>query len=203
MFINIVYDQQTRLGENKAMRIGQDGKELVFPEMHSTSFRRGISYAVPVIIVIVLILSFAAGYFAGIGNTNTTTQVSTTTVTTSFTNIESPVCVSVGNCSETLVYIPYGAHFSRYQFPMVPGNITVLIGVNNTVMWMNLDTLTHTLSGTVLNIGSLAPGATYSYTFTTPGIYTYSSPTYPWLDGMVTVVQSNGAASVPGSNNNY
>lgn len=157
----------------------------------------------PVIIVIVLILAFAAGYFAGLGNTRTTTQVSTTTLTTTSRGIESPVCVSVGNCSETLVYIPYVAHFARYQTPLVPGNITVMIGVNNTVMWMNLDTVTHTLTGTLFN-ESLAPGETYTYTFTTQSVYVYSSPTYPWLEGTVTVVQPTGTTSVLGpSNNNY
>ncbi len=166
--------------------------------------KKGISYVVPIIMVIVLIIAFVVGYYVALGNTSTTTQVSTTTVTKSATSNINPICVTFGNCSETLVYIPYYAHSIKWAVPLAPENITVVVGVNNTVMWLNLDTVTHTLVGSSFSTGSLARGATYSYTFTTPGVYAYSSPNYSFLKGTVTVVQSSGATSAPGSgNNNY
>jgi plastocyanin len=71
-----------------------------------------------------------------------------------------------------------------------PENVTVVIGVNNTVTWvshsLSFDTVTG-VNGT-FDSGSIAPGQTYSHTFTSPGTYRYLCVYHPWMVGTVTVL---------------
>ncbi len=164
--------------------------------------KRSISYIVPIVIVIVLIVAFAAGYLAGTGTGTTATQFQTVTYTTTKASATgaSPTCVTLGNCPTAFVYIAYGASKDT-GIELNPGNITVIIGVNNTVTWENLDTVSQTLAGTSsFSTQTLAPGASFSYTYTTPGVYPYSSPTYSFEKGIVTVIQSTATTSAVGSN---
>ena len=71
-----------------------------------------------------------------------------------------------------------------------PDNITVVIGVNNTVMWTNNDNEAHTVTASdgSFNSGNMNPGATFTYTFTTPGTYTYICTYHPWMRGYVVVI---------------
>ncbi len=76
-----------------------------------------------------------------------------------------------------------------------PDNITVVIGVNNTVRWTNFDSTLHTVSsGTPLPQGAvpftsgyLSTNDTFTYTFTLPGVYQYHCQLHPWMIGYVTV----------------
>jgi len=72
-----------------------------------------------------------------------------------------------------------------------PDNVTVVIGVNNTVIWTNNDNEPHTVTATdgSFDSGNMSPGATFTYTFTKPGIYTYICTYHPWMHGYVTVIQ--------------
>jgi plastocyanin len=72
-----------------------------------------------------------------------------------------------------------------------PDNITVVIGVNNTVIWTNNDNEPHTVTASdgSFDSGNMNPGATFTYTFTTPGTYTYICTYHPWMHGYVTVRQ--------------
>jgi plastocyanin len=71
-----------------------------------------------------------------------------------------------------------------------PESVTVVIGVNNTVTWVShslaYDTVTG-LNGT-LSSGSIAPGQTFTYTFTSPGTYPYRCIYHPWMTGTVRVL---------------
>ena len=71
-----------------------------------------------------------------------------------------------------------------------PQNITVVVGMNNTVTWVShslaYDTVT-ALNGT-FSSGSIPPGGTYSYTFTTPGTFTYRCIYHPWMTGTIRVL---------------
>ena len=165
-------------------------------------FKQSIAYVVVIVIIVVLILAFAAGYYAGAGTSvtsvQTTTMVTTQTMTSSGLNV---ACVSTKSCASSTAYIAYGAHLNS-GISLNPGNMTVVIGVNNTVTWVNLDTVSQTLVGAnnLFNSGTLAPGATFSYTFTTVGVYSYSNPSYAWEKGTVTVAQSTATTSAIGSN---
>lgn len=69
-----------------------------------------------------------------------------------------------------------------------PQNITVVIGVNNTVTWINNDNAVHTVTDNgVFDSGYIQPGQSWSYTFTTPGTYEYHCSLHPWMTGTVIV----------------
>lgn len=75
-----------------------------------------------------------------------------------------------------------------------PDNVTVIIGVNNTVTWTNDDASIHTVTSSTVPTGAspfdsgfLNAGATFTYTFTTPGVYEYHCTIHPWMTGFVTV----------------
>ncbi len=73
-----------------------------------------------------------------------------------------------------------------------PETITVVLGVNNTVTWTNNDTSPHTVTsdGGTFDSGNLAPGQSYTYTFTAPGTYTYHCTYHPWM--VATVIVKSG-----------
>ena len=70
-----------------------------------------------------------------------------------------------------------------------PAYVKVVIGVNNTVVWVNDDTALHTVTSTArLFDHQLQPGQRASYTFTRPGRYEYFCTVHPWMQGVVEVV---------------
>ena len=85
-----------------------------------------------------------------------------------------------------------------------PANVTVVIGVNNTVTWTNDDTVAHTVTSltvpsgaTAFDSGQLSPGQgmpwqtpqgeDFSVTFTVPGTYQYHCTDHAWMTGTVVV----------------
>jgi plastocyanin len=70
-----------------------------------------------------------------------------------------------------------------------PTDITVVVGVNNTVTWVNNDNMAHTVTASdgSFDSGNLNPGAAYVHTFTSPGIYHYICTYHIWMQGTVTV----------------
>jgi len=80
---------------------------------------------------------------------------------------------------------------SAYVTGYDPDNITVMIGVNNTVIWTNNDNEPHTVTATdgSFDSGNMNPGATFTYTFTKPGVYSYICTYHPWMRGYVTVLE--------------
>lgn len=70
-----------------------------------------------------------------------------------------------------------------------PPTIVVVIGVNNTVTFVNKDGAPHTVSATdgSFDSGNLAAGASWTHTFATAGTYTYYCAYHRWMKGTVTV----------------
>jgi len=70
-----------------------------------------------------------------------------------------------------------------------PDPVTVVIGVNNTVMWVNNDSAPHTVTANdgSLDSGNLAPTGTFTFSFTTPGTYHYHCIYHPWMVGTIIV----------------
>jgi plastocyanin len=71
-----------------------------------------------------------------------------------------------------------------------PATITVVIGVNNTVVCTNNDTVFHTVTAIdrSFNSGTLFSGQSWSHTFTQPGVFVYYFCQYhPWMKGTVIV----------------
>ena len=71
------------------------------------------------------------------------------------------------------------------NFTFTPAVLTIRAG--QTVRWVNLDSVAHTvdLSGIVSNV--LEHGDTYTQTFTAPGTYPYTCSTHPFMHGTIVV----------------
>lgn len=147
--------------------------------------RRGVSKSLPTLAIIgALIVGLVAGVVLtlstfGVAATTTIVLTQTTTLgqisynySTSITRAQSPtVNVAIQNIAFN------------------PAFITVVIGVNNTVIWTNYDATTHTVTddnGT-FNSGNLNGGQIWEYTFTTPGTYYYHCIYHSVMNGAVTV----------------
>ena len=118
----------------------------------------------------------------GIFKVGATGQSTTTTTTLTETNGTAPtggvsVAINSGSALNTT---------STYFFPTT---ITVVIGVNNTVIWTNDDSAEHTVTATnhSFNSGFIEPDQSFTYTFTNPGTYTYYCTIHPWMKGTVIV----------------
>jgi len=70
-----------------------------------------------------------------------------------------------------------------------PDPVTVVIGVNNTITWVNNDSAPHTVTANdgSFDSGNMAPTATFTFTFTTPGTYHYHCIYHPWMVATVIV----------------
>jgi plastocyanin len=75
------------------------------------------------------------------------------------------------------------------NFAFNPGTIEVAVG--DTVTWTNSDSAAHTAtqlpSGSGFQSGTLDPGASYSFTFDTPGTYDYHCEFHAGMTGQVIV----------------
>jgi plastocyanin len=79
----------------------------------------------------------------------------------------------------------------------VPGTIDVLVG--DTVAWRNGDATNHTVTanGDAFDSGYIAPGGTYTFVFTKPGVYAYHCTIHKFMRGVVRVVAVALSASSP------
>ncbi len=95
------------------------------------------------------------------------------------------------------VVMPNGVA-SNQNLNFQPATITVVIGVNNTVVWTNQDTTSHTVQSTTAPVafGSatslISTGQSFTFTFTAPGTYGYFCSIHPaWMKGTV-IVKAKG-----------
>ena len=104
--------------------------------------------------------------------------------------------VSTISTNVAIVNIVSGAQNQNNGIFYSPANITVVIGVNNTVMWTNHDSTEHTvvaLDGSYS--ATLQPGQTFTHTFIAPGVYDYHCTIHPWMKGSVTVLASPSSST--------
>lgn len=71
----------------------------------------------------------------------------------------------------------------------LPSSIVVVVGVNNTVTWINQDYTIHTVTSDsgLFSSGLLNHGDSWSYTFTTTGTFQYHCAIHPYMVGAVVV----------------
>lgn len=74
------------------------------------------------------------------------------------------------------------------DFAFSPPILTITAG--DTVTWMNEDQAVHTATSATgaFDSGDLAQGASFSFTFTTPGTYAYLCSPHPDMTGQIVVV---------------
>lgn len=160
--------------------------------------KKSISAVLPVFVVVALILVILAGYYVATvlpgslpTNATSTGPTYTSTVTGNLTSANVsyiPIHSKMVNFSS--VYIVPGASDASVQ-AFRPNPATVVIGVNNTIEWRNEDNVAQNIVGAngLFKSGNLtALSGLYSYTFTTPGTYAYSSTLYPFENGTIIVV---------------
>ncbi len=74
-----------------------------------------------------------------------------------------------------------------------PDNITLVIGVNNSVTWQNPNSVAHTVTSTSVPSGAstfnlqLAAGGSVTQQFTVAGTYYYRCTIHPWMGGEIIV----------------
>ena len=70
-----------------------------------------------------------------------------------------------------------------------PNNLTFSLASKQTVKWRNDDGTTHTVTADAgaFNSGNMADGETFSFTFTTAGVYPYHCTNHPTMVGTITV----------------
>ncbi len=122
-------------------------------------------------------------------STSASSKKTTTTPTESTTQTSSQSTPGV-----VLVIIPSGAA-TNPSLNFEPATITVVHGVNNTIMWRNEDSTNHFVKfisnpvGYIRGSPTIMPGKAYSIELNVTGTYTYQDPSYPnWMNGTITVL---------------
>lgn len=87
------------------------------------------------------------------------------------------------------VSIIAGAGTNTSSLGYSPSTITVVIGVNNTIVWTNEDGMPHTVTevNKIFDSGNMNSGDSFTYTFSVPGTYLYYCAYHIWMKGTVIV----------------
>lgn len=181
------------LPANPTGKIRRNGSKLNTFKSTPNPRMRAASKALAAAIVVSLIFVTVAAYFYASPLTSAETSSTTTSASQDNGSVLYQTTTSSNDPNQTAVNVaiqnglgyPDGSAFN-------PQVITVVIGVNNTVVWTNYDNFVHdvmAVSGptTGPESGDLAPGAVYSFTFTIPGNYSYYCAYHPWMTGEVIV----------------
>ncbi len=92
------------------------------------------------------------------------------------------------------VIMPVGVG-SNTQLNFSPSTVTLILGINNTVTFVNKDTATHTVTATdnSFNSGDIAAGKSWTHTFATAGTFAYYCIYHSsWMKGTVFVKSGGG-----------
>jgi|YNPNPStandDraft_1061719.scaffolds.fasta_scaffold205262_1 plastocyanin len=89
--------------------------------------------------------------------------------------------------SQTASIQPPTASITISGFAFVPQTIEITAGTK--VVWMNNDSVVHTVTSNdrIFDSGNMSRGATFSFTFTQPGTYEYFCIPHPYMKGTVVV----------------
>ena len=143
--------------------------------------------------MIVATIAVFTVYGVTLSSSGSNPVITTAPITTNPTVVASPVSVPP---SPVVVRIVPGAHLLNQTDNFLPSTITVVLGKNNTVFWVNNDFTPHTVTSDsgAFNSGILTPASSWNFTFTTPGNYTYHCSIHLWMKGAILVVPSSGVA---------
>ena len=104
------------------------------------------------------------------------------------------------------VAIPENAADSTSNPTLSPQEITVVLGINNTVVWVNNSPDPQQIVNGEENApshsgeinGLIRPGGNWAFTFTQEGNFEYQSENQPWLTGIVVVKAPEDISSISG-----
>lgn len=136
-------------------------------------------------IIVLLVLGLGIYYFvSNNGSSGTTIDTSQLPpVNPPAANIP-PVTPSVNNPAVT----PASISVSISNFSFSPGTLTIKPGTK--VTWTNNDVTSHTVTSDLSGLfgsGTLAPGQSFSFTFTSPDSINYHCNIHPTMKGVVVV----------------
>ncbi len=138
---------------------------------------------VVVVVALIIIVGGAALIYANKGNPYNNPAPNTSTDMNNM-NMKSKNSSSSSNPQAT-------NSVTIQNFAFSPSAITVKKGT--TVTWTNKDSTTHTVtevdSKSGPNSGNLEPGKSYSFTFNTPGMFSYHCAIHTNMTGTVTVTE--------------
>ena len=121
--------------------------------------------------------------------------------------------IAIQKC-KAVVQILEGASIEGSEAYLAPQTATVVIGINNTVLWINEDTVPHTIttdddyrdpiSGAFDSRDRpneeggpfVMPQGTYEFTFTEPGAYYYHHEPHPWITGTIIVEEQKSIPEI-------
>ena len=102
---------------------------------------------------------------------------------------------------QSIVIIPKGAVIEGNE-NLIPKVITVILGKNNTVTWINEDDVPHGIASDVGGDnfwgtpGVLKPEESYSVTFEETGVFSYHGQPHPWITGSVIVLENDSIKDI-------
>ncbi len=86
------------------------------------------------------------------------------------------------------------------QDNFVPKLLNIQLGIDNHIVWTNVDDVAHTVtpdqstvdsySGEFGSTGVIMPGETYEFTFTEPNEVPYHCAPHPWMTGTLIITES-------------
>jgi len=101
------------------------------------------------------------------------------------------------------VSIIEGSSQPSQQKNFEPKEVRGSLGINNKIVWTNVDTTAHTVTSdtqysdqisgpfnSIESLGIIPPQKTYEFTFTKEGEYPYHCEPHPWMTGKVIIVKS-------------
>lgn len=93
----------------------------------------------------------------------------------------------------SIIRIPLGAVIEGHEY-LIPEEITIILGKNNTVTWTNQDDTPHGFTSDKGGDGSwgtglLKSGESSSVTFNQTGIFEYHGEPHPWMTGKIIVLE--------------
>jgi plastocyanin len=140
------------------------------------------------IIAVVIVIAAVSALYVSSSSLNSSSS-SCTSTTTFATGSTSPLQISIISDA-----------YSQSNAPGYnPDNITVVLGVNSTVVWKNNDSVHHTVttslapSGASFDSGNILRGGCYTHAFTALGTYKYYCSYHPWMVGEIRVVNSSSS----------
>ncbi|PIY89069.1 MAG: copper-binding protein [Nitrosopumilales archaeon CG_4_10_14_0_8_um_filter_34_8] len=100
---------------------------------------------------------------------------------------------------ETIIEMIEGSASSSQQDNFVPKLVNIQLGIDNYVIWKNVDTTAHTVtpdhrtedsySGVFGSQGVIKPGYDYKFLFTEPAIIEYHCEPHPWMTGKLEITK--------------
>lgn len=139
-----------------------------------------------IILVLVIALIVIGGGYLLLGKNKSGTNTQTPTESPV---VESPVPTSGVGVTPTADLTPKSTtyHVSIQNFAFVQKSITIKRG--DTVVWTNMDSAPHTITGGAGGpaSGTLNNNGSYSFTFNTAGTFSYHCNFHPSMTGVVVV----------------